>query len=138
MIHLRCFSSYATRSALNGVKFVHGYWALAQSAFQQAYGYYQQALTIRQELNQPHYLIDDWAGLALLALQQGDLETAQAYTGPLLAAWAGNSTFEGAEHPMRAFHFTWQVCQALGLAQADKILATAAQVMQTYRSEQSA
>jgi tetratricopeptide (TPR) repeat protein len=106
--------------------------ALAQSAFHQAHGYYQQALTIRQELNQPHYLIDDWAGLALLALQQGDLEMAQAYTTSLLAAWAGNPTFEGAEHPMRAFHFTWQVCQALGLAQADEILATAAQVMQTY------
>ncbi len=33
---------------------------------------------------------------------------------------------------MQAFHFTWQVCQALGLAQADAILAAAAQVLQTY------
>ena len=106
--------------------------ALAQSAFHQAQNYYRQALTIRQELNQPHYLVDDWAGLALLASQQSDLETAQAYTDQLLAAWAGNPTFEGAEHPMRAFHFTWQVCQALGLAQADEVLAAAAQVLQTY------
>ncbi len=33
---------------------------------------------------------------------------------------------------MRAFHFTWQVCQGLGLAQADDVLAAAAQVLQTY------
>ena len=32
---------------------------------------------------------------------------------------------------MRAFHFTWQVFQGLGLAQVDEVLAAAAQVMQT-------
>ncbi len=81
---------------------------------------------------QPHYLVEDWAGLALVAVRQGDLETAGAYADQLLAAWADNPTFEGADHPMRAFHFTWQVCQALGLAQADDVLGAAAQVMQTY------
>jgi tetratricopeptide (TPR) repeat protein len=106
--------------------------ALARSAFQQARTYYQRALTLRQELDQPQYLVEDWAGLALVALRQSDLETAGVYAGQLLPAWADNPTFEGAAHPMRAFHFTWQVCQGLGLAQADEVLTSAAQVQQTY------
>jgi tetratricopeptide (TPR) repeat protein len=110
--------------------------SLAQGAYQQAQKYYQQALTIHQELDQSQYLMEDWAGLALVAWQQGDLETAGAYAGQLLAAWADNPTFKGGEHPERAFHFTWQVCQALGLAQVDEVLAAAAQVLQTYLDNQ--
>ncbi len=110
--------------------------SLAQGAFRQAQTYYRQAATIRQELDQPHHLVEDWAGPALAALRGGDLETAGAYASQLLAAWADNPTFEGADHPMRTFHFTWQVCQALGVAQADDVLAAAAQVLQTYLDNQ--
>ena len=110
--------------------------ALIQLAFQQAQNYYRQALIIRQELNQPHFIIEDWAGLALAALLQGDLETAQAYADQLLTAWTGNPAFEGTEHPVRAFHFAWQVCRGLEMSQADEVLAAATQVMQTYLDNQ--
>ena len=53
-----------------------------------------------------------------------------------MSPWVDAHTFEGAGEPMRAFHFTWQVCQGLGLAQADDVLAAAAQVLQTYLDNQ--
>jgi hypothetical protein len=63
--------------------------------------------------DEPQFLIEDWAGLALVALRQGDLETAETSAD-------------------RA----WQVCQGLGLSQADEVLASAARVLQTYLDHQ--
>ena len=106
--------------------------ALAKAEFEQAQAYYQQALTLRQELNQPQYWVEDWAGLALTALRMGRRQAAQTYAHELLSAWADNRVFTGAEHPLRAFHFMWQVCAELGLVEADDVLATAVNLIQTH------
>ena len=41
--------------------------SLGQVNFAQSETYYQRALIIRQELNQPQYLLEDWVGLALIS-----------------------------------------------------------------------
>ncbi|MCP4406536.1 MAG: tetratricopeptide repeat protein [Gammaproteobacteria bacterium] len=110
--------------------------ALAEAAFQQAQTVYKQSSTIRKELNQPRLLVEDLAGLALVAFRQNDLELAQMYADQLLVVWASNPTFRGMEHPMWALHFIWQVCEGLELVQADDVLAAAAGVMQTYLDNQ--
>jgi adenylate cyclase len=106
--------------------------ALAKAEFVQAQAYYQQALILRQELNQPQYWVEDWAGLGLTALRMGHRQTAQTYAHELLSAWVDNRIFAGAEHPLRAFHFMWQVCAELGLDEADDLLATAVGLIQAH------
>jgi len=105
--------------------------ALLRAEFQQAERYYRQAMTIREELGQVHHQVEDWAGLALALLRQGNLDAAQAWAEQLLTVWAGNPTFERADEPMRALYFTWQVWQELGWPQANELLAAAAAVLQT-------
>ena len=111
--------------------------ALAKSVFLKAHKYYEQALHIRQGLEQTHLLVEDWAGLALVALHQRDTKMARLYIDQLLPVWLNNLTFKGSEHPMRVFHFTWQVCRELGLAHADDVLLAAVQVMQRYLDNHS-
>ncbi|MFO7681096.1 MAG: tetratricopeptide repeat protein [Chloroflexota bacterium] len=106
--------------------------ALAKAEFEQAQAYYQKALTLRQELNQPQFWVEDWAGLALTALRMGHHQAAQTYAHELLSAWTDNRLFTGAEHPLRAFHFIWQVCEELGLVEADDVLATAVGLIQIH------
>jgi len=115
------------------VALIHlGEFAVAQALWSQAEAYYQQAATINKELNQPHFMVEGWAGLGLVALRQGDLTLARAYADQLLDAWHDDPTFESVDNSMRVLHFTWQLCQGLGLAAADGVLAAAAQVIQAY------
>jgi len=93
-------------------------------------------LNIRLELNQPQLLVEDWAGLALVAWQQSDQLVASKYADKLIAAWTENPIFDGAEHPMRVFHFTWQVVRGLELALANDVLIAAARVIQIYLDHQ--
>ena len=110
--------------------------ALAQSTFAQAQSYYLQALDIHQELEQFQYVVEDWAGLALVALRQADLESAQMYANQVLEAWTNNPSSVGSELSIRTFYSTWRVCQGLALDQENDVLAAAVNVMQLYLDNQ--
>ncbi len=106
--------------------------ALMQAAFPQAQIAYQQAVDIGQELDQERALIDSLIGLALVALRQGNLETAQTYADQLQTTLADGFSFDDVEHPVQTAHFIWQLYKGLGMVeQADKLLATATAMMQT-------
>lgn len=106
--------------------------ALLRSDYVQAERYFRRALAIRQELGQAAYQVEDWAGLALAAARQGDREAAKGWVARCLLDWAADPEFEKADQPMRTLYFTWQACQALGLAQAQEVLAAAAQRLRRY------
>lgn len=104
--------------------------ALFQHQFPEARGHYRQAITIHTELEQPHYLVEDHAGMAQVMLELGNLERARGYARQVMAYLQENPTLEGTENPMRAFRFTRQVLTALAHPQADDVLARAVQVIQ--------
>ncbi|MBN1429132.1 MAG: tetratricopeptide repeat protein, partial [Anaerolineae bacterium] len=56
-----------------------GMLALRQNQLEPALAHLQQALVIHQELNQPHYLVEDWVGLAQAAFLQGDRAQTATY-----------------------------------------------------------
>jgi len=94
---------------------------------------YDAALVIHQELNQPHYLAEDWAGLARVKLDQGDGPGASLLAQRVIAFTRDNPRLDGAEDPMRAFHFTWETVTALGdFAAAAEVLVHAAAIIQAF------
>ncbi|MFN2135599.1 MAG: ATP-binding protein [Candidatus Promineifilaceae bacterium] len=110
-----------------------GMLALRQNRLEQAVSHLQQALSIHQELNQAHYLVEDWVGLAEVAFFDGDRSKSEEYLEQILAYLQENPTLVGAEMPMRAFHMTWELLVALEQAdQARRVLTLAVQLMQAY------
>lgn len=107
--------------------------ALEQDDLPRAESCYQQGLAVRQELIQPQYIVEDWAGLAKLKLAQNDREAARAHGQEILEYCREHPRLEGAEKPMRTFHFTWEVLVALGeTAAADEVLALSIRIIQDY------
>jgi tetratricopeptide (TPR) repeat protein len=101
-----------------------GHLASRQGRVEAAKGYYEQALATQREIG------DRWGtGISLnelgaVALAQSDLAAAREYGQRTLDYLKENPSLEGAEDPMRAFHFTWEVLVALGeTAAADEVLA---------------
>ncbi len=95
----------------------------------------RRALDIRRELGQSHYQVEDWAGLALAAVRQGDRETAEAWAAQLLAAWLASPAFDRADQPVRTLYFTWQVCRDLALAEVDGVLNAAGNALQRWMGD---
>ena len=107
--------------------------ALAQGDLRLAESYHQKALAIRKELNQFHYLVEDWAGMAKVKLAKGDSQCARGFAEQFMEYVQENPRLIGAEHPMRTFRFTWDVWLGLGeAAKADQVLALAADIIQDY------
>ncbi|MBP6471807.1 MAG: tetratricopeptide repeat protein [Chloroflexi bacterium] len=121
--------SYGEAISLNelgAVTMIQGNLTLAEA-------YYRQALTIRLGLNQPHHLVEDWAGLARLKLAQNDPEAAWQYGQQVLEHLRVNPGLEGAIDPLRTFHFMWVVLRELARREAAYwVLQLAAQIMQAY------
>ncbi len=110
-----------------------GYLFVAQNEFAQADVAFQEAAVIHQELNQPHHLIEDLAGLAQVRLAQKRPDHARQYISKLLDYLNDNPTLVGAEHPVRAFYVIWTLLKDLGqIGEAKYVLSLAAQVIQTY------
>lgn len=84
---------------------------------------YRQALDLRRDAQQAHLAIDAQAGLARLALAQGDLEGAGQVVEEVLAYLAGRS-LSGADEPIQAFLTCYQVLQARRDPRAAALLET--------------
>jgi predicted ATPase len=84
-----------------------------------------QAIAIHRELGLPQIEVEDKAGLALVALAQGNLDQAQAYVAEILAYREDNPQFKGAFEPFRVFLACYQVLKAAQDPRAQELLTSA-------------
>ena len=99
--------------------------ALRQENPEEAETLFRQAAALHAELNQPHFLIDDQAGLAQVALRRGDTAEARERVTPVLAALAENPNLDGVGNPYEVMLTCGQVLRAVDeVAQARDIVAT--------------
>ncbi|GAB4196944.1 MAG: adenylate/guanylate cyclase domain-containing protein [Roseiflexaceae bacterium] len=85
---------------------------------------YQAALELREELRETHLAPEARAGLARVALAQGDLPAALAHAEAILPQLAPGA-LEGADEPLRVAQTCAQVLAAAGDSRASTVLAAA-------------
>jgi len=100
-----------------------GRWSEACAAF-------QRAISLREELLQLHLAMESRAGLAQLALAQGDLAQAQEHVATILAYLDGNNSLDGTDEPLRIYLVCYEVLHANQDKRADELLATAHRILQ--------
>jgi tetratricopeptide (TPR) repeat protein len=92
---------------------------------------YRQAWHTHRRLGQPQLAAESLAGLARLALAQGDLARAQAWVQQILAIEAANG-LDGAHELFRIYLSCYQVLAACQEPQADQLLGRASAHWQRY------
>lgn len=70
---------------------------------------YREALALRQTLDQPHMAVESRAGLARVALAQGDLAEARGQVEEIIAYLREHEVLEGPEEPLRVYQTVYQV-----------------------------
>ncbi len=91
---------------------------------------FRQALRLRRDLSQTAAAVDDLAGLARVALAQGEIERAAAWVEEILAWLAGHSP-DGVEFPVLVYLSCYRVLRAVGdEARARDVLATGCGLLQ--------
>lgn len=96
----------------------------------EANGAYERALQLRREIGQLACAVDDEAGLARVALKQGDLDRAVAHVEQALDGIAQHGV-EGIEYPVRVYLTAAGVLEAAGqAARAGEMLAAANRLVQ--------
>ncbi len=90
---------------------------------------YRQALTLQRELGQANLAMEPLAGLARVALAQGDVAQAQAHVAEVLAHLEAH-TVDGADEPLRVYLTCYRVLSAAGDPRAHEVLATAYHLLQ--------
>ncbi|MBN1583985.1 MAG: tetratricopeptide repeat protein, partial [Anaerolineae bacterium] len=126
--------------------------SVAQGKHGQARSFFWQALAIHRDLEQPYYAVEDWAGLARVALTaftssygaeswanltadsstligQG-LTQAQGFVAEILPYLGDHPALEGAEHPLRVMLTVYLVLRAVNNEQAVVILSNAYNLLQ--------
>ncbi len=86
---------------------------------------YEEAKSIRQQIGQQSYAMDDIAGLARIALYQGNVEEALTYARAA-QEWLAHSGTEGMEHPLRLYLTLAEVLAAAELPQESAEMLQAA------------
>lgn len=104
-------------------------WAPAAAA-------YEAALNLRRDLGQASAAIDDLAGLARVALAQGQIEPAGAYIEEILA-WLAEHGTGGIEYPLQVYLTCFQVLQTAPDEPAQKRAAEILQTAHTTLMEQA-
>jgi predicted ATPase/class 3 adenylate cyclase len=98
-------------------------WAEAAAA-------YHEAQQIRKQIGQHSYAVDDLAGLARVALQQGELKQAQDYAQEA-KEWLAEQGTAGMEHPLRLYLTLAAVAEAAGQpSEARRLLQAAIQMVE--------
>ncbi len=111
-----------------------GHALLAMDQAEAAHAAYQTALTLRQTGEEMYGTIDPLAGLARVALTQGDLDRAQKYVDEILEFLAGH-TLEGADDVFWVYDSCVQVLQARKDPRAQALLDRAVQQLQAQAAE---
>ena len=89
---------------------------------------YEASLALRRELGERVWIADTLAGLARLALLEGDLPAALAHVEDILAL-TKTETLAGADEPMRAYLTCVQVLRAAGDPRQRAVLAAAHELL---------
>lgn len=90
----------------------------------QAADAYRQALALRKTLDQPHLSAESRAGLARVALRQGDISAASEQVEEILGIGRARG-FGGATEPFRIWLTCYQVLEAGGDRRAGEVLTAA-------------
>jgi len=91
---------------------------------------YRQALTLHRERGQHHLAVESLAGLARVALTQGDPAGALAHVQEILDYMEGHPALEGTLEPLRIYLTCYRVLQASGDPHAGEILDAAYHLLQ--------
>jgi hypothetical protein len=83
---------------------------------------YDLVLEIRRKLDQPSLAFEPLAGLARIALAEGDLPSAQAYAAQIMAYLDNGGTLAGADEPQRVSLTCIKMLQVTGDPRAEAIL----------------
>jgi class 3 adenylate cyclase/tetratricopeptide (TPR) repeat protein len=106
----------------------HVYAALGD--WEQATAAYERALAMCRQIGNENWAQESVAGLARLALAQGDGETAVTHLNTILShLQSGN--LHGTDEPLRVYLTCYQVLQAVGDGRAKEVLTAAHQLLQT-------
>ncbi len=105
-------------------------WA-AQGRWSRAATAYRQSLALRQQLGQPALVIENTAGLARVALAQGNLAEARRHTVTILHHLE-ERPLEGAMGPFEIYLTCYRVLRADRDPRAGEILAQSYDVLQRY------
>ncbi len=108
-----------------------GHAAADLQRWEEAVAAYQRALDLRRMLNQPPLALEPLAGLARIALAQGDLEHAHMYCTDILAQLA-TGTLDGMFEPLRVYLTCYQVLHVTDDPRADEVLRTASRVLHAW------
>ena len=90
---------------------------------------YQNSVALRRELGRPNLAMESLAGLARVALAQGDLARAQAHAEEILSHLE-TGTLHGAISPFQVYLTCYRVLKAGQDTRAQEILATAYGLLQ--------
>ena len=83
---------------------------------------YQESLILRQEMDQPHLVIESQEGLVRVAIKMRDNATAQQIIETLMSYLDKGNTLEGTESPNRIYLTCYQVLKANNDPRASTIL----------------
>jgi tetratricopeptide (TPR) repeat protein len=86
---------------------------------------YQAGLEIRRSLGQPNLATEPLAGLARIAMANGDHPTAQDHIRPILTHLDSGKPLEGTDEPLRVYLTCYQVLQGADDPHAAAIIETA-------------
>jgi hypothetical protein len=87
-----------------------------------AENYYRQALAVRRELNQPHYAVEDTAGLAQVTRALGQEQPAQAFLAETVDYLQANPALEGTRNPFRVYLICYEMLDSAGDPRAAAVL----------------
>ncbi len=90
---------------------------------------YRRAYELRREAKQPNLATEPLAGLARLALAQGDLAAAFEYVQEILD-YLQSGNLDGTQEPIRVYLTCYQVLQVQGDRRADEVLEQAYRLVQ--------
>jgi tetratricopeptide (TPR) repeat protein len=96
---------------------------------------YRQALALRQEIGQHHLAIESLAGLAGVALAQGDLIQARIHVQEVLSYLDGHPTLHGADEPFRIYVTCYRVLCAQDDPRAEEVLDAGYHLLQERASK---
>ncbi len=103
---------------------VLGHTSAARGAWAEAAGHFETTITLRRELSQPHFVLDNQAGLAHVALSQGNSSEALAVVEEILRFLESQPTQEPNDL-MRVYLTVYRVLEANGDPRARGVLSTA-------------
>lgn len=99
--------------------------------FDLAEGAYQDALNIREELDQPLLGTEPAAGLARALLEQDNIAAANRHIQTILPILDQNEALDGTDDPTRVYLTCYLVLRAINDNKADRILLTAYDLIQS-------